>query len=209
MRSLLKKFFLLLPESVKQRVNSRRGNTIHQWEKQGKPSPPPHAFKQQTIIDHAKQYNCSVLVETGTYMGDMVFAQLYNFKKIYSIELSDYLWRLAVNRFKEYQFVNILQGDSSSVLPNLVPTITEPAVFWLDGHYCGGITAQADVFCPIYGELEAIFKSPLQHVILIDDARCFDGTYDYPTYEDLCVFVKTHRPSCTIIIRNDTIRILP
>lgn len=209
MRSLLKKFFLLLPESVKQRINSQSSSSIQQWEKQGKPSPPPHIFKQRSIIEHAKQYNCSTLVETGTYMGDMVFAQLNNFMKIYSIELSDYLWRLAVNRFKEYPFVSILQGDSASVLPTLVPALTESAVFWLDGHYCGGITAQADVFCPIYGELEAIFKSPLSHIILIDDARCFDGTYDYPTYEELCAFVKKHRPLSTVIIRNDIIRILP
>jgi hypothetical protein len=209
MRSFFRKIFLLLPESIKQRISSNRSDVIERWEQQGKPSPPPHVLKQRIIKDYAKQYNCSVLVETGTYMGDMVYALCKNFKEVYSIELSDYLWRLAVKRFKEYPSVTILQGDSSSVLPILVPTLTTSAFFWLDGHYCGGITAQADVFCPIYGELEAIFKSPFQHVIMIDDARCFDGTFDYPTYEDLCVFVRKHRPSCTIIIRNDIIRILP
>lgn len=209
MRSFFRKVFLLFPESIKQRINSNKANAIEEWEQQGKPSPPPHALKQRIIKDHAKEYKCSVLVETGTYMGDMVYALLGYFEKVYSIELSDYLWKLAVKRFKEYPAVSILQGDSSTVLPTLVPTLTTSAVFWLDGHYCGGITAQADVFCPIYGELEAIFKSPFQHIILIDDARCFDGTFDYPTYEDLCLFVRKHRPACTIIIRNDIIRILP
>jgi len=209
MRSFFRKLFLLLPESIKQRINPQRGNIIEQWEQNGKPSPVPHTFKQRVIIEHAQKYGCSILVETGTYMGDMVFAQLGNFKKLYSIELSDYLWKLAVNRFKKYSHVQILQGDSGLVLPTLVPTLGEPAVFWLDGHYCGGITAQADIFCPIYAELKAIFDSPIAHIVMIDDARLFDGTFDYPTFEDLCVFIKKHRPSSSVIIRNDSIRILP
>jgi len=73
-----------------------------------------------------------------------------------------------------------------------MPKINEPALIWLDGHYSGGITGKSDINCPIYSELGAIFSTPNDNVILIDDANCFDGTNDYPTYENLEKFFKKY-----------------
>ena len=82
------------------------------------------------------------MVETGTYYGDMIYAQLDNFSRIYSIELSERLYRKAKRRFKKNESVTLLHGDSSEVLHEIVPKFKEPVLFWLDGHYSGGITAQ-------------------------------------------------------------------
>jgi len=77
----------------------------------------------------------------------------------------------------------------------------------LDGHYSVGITAKGDKECPIFEELNAIFKiGMLNHIILIDDARCFNGSSDFPTIEKLTKFVKGINEKYQVKIENDIIR---
>ncbi|MCS6824710.1 MAG: hypothetical protein NZ529_10475, partial [Cytophagaceae bacterium] len=137
-------------------------------------------------------YGCKILVETGTYKGDMIEAQLNNFDEIISIELSLELWEKAKNRFKYHSKVNLIQGDSGKELQNVCTNLKDRTLFWLDGHYCGGNSTKGDLECPIYNELKAIFKSPIKHVILIDDARYFIGKRDYPTIKELKNFRIRH-----------------
>lgn len=171
------------------------------WIETGKPVPPPHIVKQNFINKLKEKHKINILIETGTYLGDMVFAQKSNFETIYSIEIQPFLFEAAVKRFKKYKHITILLGDSGEVLHSLMPTISEPALIWLDGHYSGGITGKSDLNCPIYSELEAIFNNNVNHTILIDDANCFNGTNDYPTYDDLKKFIKKYDYK-TIIIDN-------
>jgi hypothetical protein len=83
--------------------------------------------------------------------------------------------------------VSILQGNSASVLRELLPRITTPALFWLDAHYSGGTTAKADLISPLEVELSSIFAHPLvlRHVILIDDAQKLGKDDGYPTLESI------------------------
>ena len=48
---------------------------LKEWKKSGCPIPAPHIVKQITIQEHQKKYGYSILVETGTYLGDMVEVQ--------------------------------------------------------------------------------------------------------------------------------------
>ena len=178
------------------------------WEKKGKSVPPPHKIKQLAIEHYQKEHNISILIETGTYLGDMVKAQLNNFKTIYSIELGKDLWKKAVKRFEKEKHVNILLGDSGKVLIDLIPTINGSAIFWLDGHYSGGITAKGKKDSPIYEELNEILNSKFKHIILIDDARCFNGEGDYPTIEDLKEYILSRYFESKIEIFDDIIRII-
>jgi hypothetical protein len=85
--------------------------------------------------------------------------------------------------------------------------INEPAIFWLDGHYSAGITAKGDKECPIFEELNAILnKNEFNHILLIDDARCFIGEGDYPTIEELTNYVKTKDKSYQVVVEHDIIR---
>lgn len=181
---------------------------LARWEKAGRPVPPPHIVKQMTIHSYREQYGIQVLVETGTFLGDMIEAQRQFFKKIYSIELGVELWKKAVKRFDRFNHITILQGDSGAVLRQVVPQLTESAIFFLDGHYSAGETAKGDKECPIYEELNAIFESKLGHILLIDDARCFIGEGDYPTISDLSSFILKHRPEAKIETKDDTIRVV-
>ena len=87
--------------------------------------------------------------------------------------------------------------------------INGTAIFWLDGHYSGGITALGNKECPVLEELETILKSHIQHVILIDDARLFNGTNDYPTIDELKFIISKSKFEYNIFIENDAIIILP
>jgi hypothetical protein len=160
------------------------------WIKNGYPKPLPSVMKQDAVLYHAVARELDVLVETGTYLGDMVFAQIPYFRRIYTIELSKELYDRAKRRFSGRPNVSVLHGDSSERLKDVVNGLDSAALFWLDGHYSGGVTAKGQTGCPIFAELQYVFASPFTHTILIDDARLFDGTDDYPTFEELRDYVE-------------------
>ncbi len=148
-------------------------------------------------------------METGTFLGEMVFTQLDNFEKIYSIELGKELWEKTVSRFVKDKHVHLFHGDSGKVLHDIVPKLDSTALFWLDGHYSAGFTAKGEKECPIYEELGAIFKHhKYPHVILIDDARCFDGTGDYPRVDELEKYIKKKDPGYMMEVQDDVIRFI-
>ncbi len=161
------------------------------WIFNGKPSPPPHIVKQNEIRKYKRRYGLDIFIESGTFMGEMVNAQKKYFAKIISIELSNDLYVNAVKRFNGSQNIEILFGDSGKIIGDIIPKLTKPALFWLDGHYSGGNTAKSDIETPIMDELAFIFQSKLHHVILIDDARLFIGKNDYPTLISLQSFAQS------------------
>jgi hypothetical protein len=185
---------------------------VARWEAIGRPAPPPHLIKQQTLREYAKKYSLEVLVETGTFKGDMVAAMMEDFSAIYSIELANHFFEAAVQRFWNQDKVTILQGDSGKVLEELVPKLERPALFWLDGHYSSGDTARGDKDTPVMEELGHILaRKDLRCVILVDDARCFEGQSEqvYPSMEEVRDFVAERRPGWTVEVATDCIRIAP
>jgi len=198
----------LIPQWVLNVFRKRREKKqIYEWNKNGCPVPPPHIVKQMTITEYKDKYGYEVLVETGTYMGDMVEAQKKRFQKIFSIELGVDLFNNATRRFKNDKNVTIVQGDSGKVLSKILLEINKPAIFWLDGHYSAGITAKGEKECPIFEELDAIFNSKkFNHILLIDDARCFIGEGDYPTIPQLTEYIKRKNEKYQVEVKNDIIR---
>ena len=187
-------------------ISQRR--QIGVWRRSGSPVPPPEPFKQATVAAYGRGFRLSTLVETGTYLGDMVEAQRRRFRRVWSIELSPDLYRSTLARFVEAPNVTLLQGDSGNLLPSVLERLDGPALFWLDGHYSAGNTARGHLDTPVKQELEAILGTAVNHVILVDDARCF-GTGDYPPLEEVQALVTSLRPGWTCLVRDDIIRICP
>jgi len=188
----------------------RQHKDLVRWVKNGRVGPTPHLIKQAIVKEYAKKFNISILIETGTFMGDMVSAMKQEFDTIISIELSNNLYKRAMKRFSSISHIQIVRGDSAKVLPNILTSITEPALFWLDAHYSAGFTEKGDSETPIKRELDYILKHPISnHVILIDDARCFTGQNDYPSLVELKKIVETNRPHFDIQVKEDIIRIHP
>ena len=182
---------------------------IKEWTINGKQIPPPHIVKFYTIKEKQKINNAKILIETGTYKGAMIKSCKKLFKNIYSIELDKNLYKEAVDKFQKFPKIKILNGDSGLELKKLLLEIKSPCLFWLDGHYSGGITAKGDIETPIVAELEAILTHNIKnHVILIDDARLFNGENDYPTIKELTAFIYERNNFLKICIENDLIIIL-
>lgn len=195
-----------MPEFAQKRyVSSKNKRKLAKWQEDGCPAPVPHVVKQEAIAYYQNKYNIGTLVETGTYLGDMVWAQQDNFNKIYSIELSESLADKAKKRFARKPHIEIIQGDSGQVMSELMKKLPDRTLFWLDGHYSSGNTACGEKECPILEEARAILSSGVEHVLLIDDARCFVGENDYPTIEYLSEFILQSYPKSKIEVRNDAI----
>jgi hypothetical protein len=161
------------------------------WTMQGEPIPQPHAVKEYFLKKIILKTGIRTLVETGTYKGDMLVAMRPYCTKLASIELNEPLYQQALKRFKGDNKISLYQGDSGQIMPEVIKNIDSPIIFWLDGHYSAGETSKGDLDTPIIKEIEHIAKHPKasEHVLLIDDARCFDGTNDYPTEEALQKFL--------------------
>jgi hypothetical protein len=178
------------------------------WQR-GETMSPPYQVKRAVIREYASRFGLRVLVETGTYLGDTVAANLEVFGRIYSIELSDELYENAVTRFRRCRHVKLLHGNSGEMLPDVIQEIRVPTLFWLDGHYSGYNTAKGPTETPIYEELRAIFGHPSRnHVILIDDARCFTGKDDYPTLPELRQIIRECDADASFDVEHDIIRIV-
>ena len=185
---------------------------IRLWKMLGKPVSPPTVYKADVIRTLAKRYDILTFVETGTWHGDMVAAQIEHFEHIYSIELGEELYQVTKEKFASNNNVNLFQGNSSKVLPILLTRIYEPVLFWLDAHWSGGDTVKMsdELHTPIRQELEAIFAHDVHdHVILIDDARAFLGESGWSTIDELRLWVTTERPEMSFEIMDDVIYITP
>ncbi|MFH1036856.1 MAG: hypothetical protein V1756_02245 [Patescibacteria group bacterium] len=183
---------------------------LHRWKNGGKCGHPPHLLKQETVKEYARRFGIKSFVETGTYMGKMVEAVKNDFQEIFSVELDENLFEDAKKKFIRYPHIHIIHGDSGKVLSEMLNSIQEPCLFWLDAHYSGGITAKGDIETPIEDELRAIFTHSIPgHVILIDDACDFIGKDDYPTIEQLKNRVSNYRSELIFEIKDNIIRIHP
>ena len=209
----MKEFIGSLPifKYVKAWLDSRKEKRkIAEWNENGRPLPPPHCVKQRAVKYYAKKYDLKVLVETGTYLGEMVQAMLPHYESIYSIELDNSLYEDARIKFTDRENVEIIHGDSGVEIESLMPRIDTPTLFWLDGHYSEGFTAKGKKDTPIVEELAHICNAKeSRYVILIDDARCFGVAADYPSVDELSKFVKSKKGDVSLAVEDDIIRITP
>ena len=180
------------------------------WRVNGRPMPPPPYVNHKILRKNAREFNLDTFVETGTYLGDTVYAMRRVCKKIFSIELSKELAKKARLRFSRYANIQILEGDSTAILPQILKSIDTPCLFWLDAHFSGDVTVVGSSPTPILEEVKAIIEHSVKgHVIMVDDARLFVGKSGYPTLEQLNSFVTGSRPDIIMDVRNDIIRLRP
>lgn len=179
------------------------------WNLRGRPVRSPHLLKQRTVRDYGLRYGLKTLVETGTYHGEMVSAMKSKFERIFSIEQDHELADKAVRKFRGYPHIHILQGDSQKILPELVKSLTQSALFWLDAGYYGWAGTHGDKQ-RLGVELAAILSQrEVGHVILMDDARGLNGESGVPTIPELTLRIDTEFPGHIVEVAYDILRITP
>jgi hypothetical protein len=197
-----------LVRTATERLSARRA--LADWIAAGSSGPPPHPVKQGVVRTYARRFGLRTLVETGTYFGQMVDAVRPEFDRVHTVEVDEALFAAAQRRFARVPSVTLHRGDSAEVLPRVLEELTGPALFWLDGHFSGGVTSKGAKDTPIVEEVTAILKhAERRHVILVDDARCFGADRDYPSLEDFRALVHGLRPELHVEVEHDIIRITP
>jgi len=195
---------LLLP--IRERIQEKS------WFTGCRLGPAPHSVKYRNIMALADAFGATAFIETGTFRGDMVAKVLHRFDPIFSIEVFPPLAQAARHRFARDTNVSILEGDSSTFLSTAIAAARGRIIFWLDGHYSGPGTGRSTGDSPICQEMEIIFLARVSQgfhdIVLIDDARLFDGTDGYP---ELAAFMDSIRDRWSYYVSSsdDCIFVLP
>jgi hypothetical protein len=142
--------------------------------------------KRYAMRDLLRAHKLDLVVETGTFLGDMATFLSRHGCEVITIELDPKLAALARRRFSGSKRVRVVEGDSGTQLPAVVEKLTRPALFYLDAHYSGPGTGKGELETPISAEIDFILsRAPAGSMVAIDDARCFGTLPDYPPLQDL------------------------
>lgn len=179
---------------------------VRVWQREGQPIPAPSAVKREIIRRNAVDHGLRVLVETGTYKGDTVRALRHDFAMIHSIELDRDLFEAAERRTRRQRNVVLHLGDSAALLHGIAAVLQQPALFWLDAHFSGGVTG-GEFGHPVTAELAAVVGRRAGHVVLIDDVREFGVAPGYPTLDNIRDFATAH--DYAISVAHDVARLVP
>ncbi len=160
------------------------------WKRRDYAVPAPAVVKHSVLQRH--NIPDATWIETGTASGDTTAILAKFSPRVITIEPEPNFHAAAQNRFRDQSNVELICGLSETAFPKLMEDINGDVCFWLDGHYSGSTTFQAETDTPITVELQAIEQnlSRLGRVsVLIDDVRCFDpdlpGFQDYPSLDYL------------------------
>ena len=179
------------------------------WKLRGEPIRSPHLLKQRTVGEYAQRYGLRALVETGTYYGEMVAAMRKRFDRIYSVEFDSALAQRAQKKFSRWPHIRILEGDSQQVVPELLQSLDQTALFWLDAGYYGWAGLQGNRQ-RLTSELEAVLDHRIRnHVILMDDARGLNGQNGAPTVSELKQRIESQFPGRSVEVKHDILRVVP
>jgi hypothetical protein len=138
----------------------------------------------------------STWIETGTLYGDTSDLLSRCATKVITIEPEPKLFANAVERFRSYSNVMVINGISEVILPKVLPTLTGNVCFWLDGHYSAGETFAGPNDTPLVEELRSIAQNINRYdavSILIDDIRFCGRMHAYGAYPSLDYLVDFAR----------------
>ena len=124
------------------------------------------------LQDNYTNYN--TFIESGTYEGDTIFSLEPYFNNLFTIEYSKSLYENTKNKYMGNK-INFILGDSSIIFNTLLLSIKEKSIFFLDGHWSGGLTGKSDKDCPLIEEITCINNLFVNDaIIIIDDHRLFE-----------------------------------
>jgi hypothetical protein len=125
------------------------------------------------------------------------------------VEFDPALAQRAARIFARDSKIQILEGDSQQVLPALLKSLAQPALFWLDAGYYGwaGVASNKS---RLSVELESILRQPVKgHVILMDDAHGLDGKNGALSVPELKSRIEKEFPGHRVEVEYDILRITP
>jgi hypothetical protein len=158
--------------------------------------------------------NINLFIETGTFYGETTKWAAGIFKNVKTIEFSENIFLNTKSTYSYLSNVEFIYGDSRKELRKIIENNNEPAIFWLDAHWCSMGTYGESDQCPLLEELDIICSNNLDHIVLIDDARLFlsppplpHSTKYYPSIAE--IIHKFNQFTYYILIFEDVIICIP
>ena len=171
---------------------------------------------RELVLWLSKTFGITTFVETGTNRAETTVWAADHFKRVFTVEGYEPLYLKAVENFGQRANIKFLKGDSRDHIRSIANSLTEPAIFWLDAHWCGEHTFGKSDECPVVGELEELNRIPLQHMVLIDDARLFlapppapHEASHWPDISEVCRLLTSHNSKRYVAIHDDVIVAVP
>jgi hypothetical protein len=173
--------------------------------------PPP-----ELVLALRNEYSIKTFVETGTFLGGTSTWAASHFERVTTIENSRAIYERTVAAHGHIPNIEFLFGNSRDILAQVVPALQSPALFWLDGHWCGGESYGEQDECPLIDELEIVNRSSCDHFVMIDDARLFMSPPPlphrievWPSIANIINTIQTKSPHTYIVIFEDVIIAVP
>jgi len=161
-------------------------------------------------------FKTKLFVETGTNRAETAVWASDIFEQVCTIEAYEPLYRKALETFRNRKNIQFLLGDSREKISSIAASLTEPAIFWLDAHWCGEYTFGKSDECPVVGELEILNESRVPHIVLIDDARLFlapppapHEASHWPDISAICRLLGAHGSNRYVVVHDDVIIAIP
>lgn len=161
-------------------------------------------------------FGVKLFVEAGTYNGETARWAATEFEQVVTIENSQILYDQTSFKYNHLKNVQFIAGDTRKCLEEIVPSLEEITIFWLDSHWCGGDSYGESDQCPLLEELEILNESSLNHIVLIDDARLFlappplpNNLKYWPGIDQVIVALKSNFTDRYIVIQEDVIIAVP
>ena len=132
-----------------------------------------------------EQYDLRFFVETGTLVGNTAKWASEHFEQVYTIECSYKFYIIARNKIGAIPNVKLFHGFSQHFLDGVLPSLTGPALIWLDAHWSPDLQYACfdQVICPVLEEIDVISEASQDHVILVDDFRLFGKEPGWPSID--------------------------
>lgn len=122
------------------------------------------------LADLRRRFRLNFFVETGAAGGDTTELAAGYFDHVFSCEIDGQLFRAAKRRLAGYGNVDLYRMLSPEFIRKVKPQVCQPAMWWLDAHWCGG-PVKPEKECPLLEELAEVKGTHGHSVVLIDDVQ--------------------------------------
>lgn len=171
---------------------------------------------EELVLLLKRERSVSVFIETGTFKGATAAWASRHFERVITIENSREYFDEAAKSYQHLRNIEFLQGDSRVLLSQVMASIREPAILWLDAHWCGMRSYGSSDQCPLIEELNCVHASGVQHHIFIDDARLFlsppplpNRAEQWPTIDQICAATTGASAAASVVVFEDVIIEVP
>ena len=136
-------------------------------------------LKRPFLQKMANLFKANIFIETGTCYGETLNSAKPCFKKLYSVEKNKNLYEKAAKKFSNSSKIKVFHNNSPVFLRQILPSIDERILFWLDAH-------DSEDSTPIVEEIESIKQLCIEPpIILVDDICHFHNSRHYPSVKKL------------------------